>query len=248
MVVFGYMRLIITLLSVVLFFIIGLPVGAFLLIADKLAPELKERIVYPFVRFGFRMVRFAAGCRVHVIGRENIPTDKACLFVGNHRSFFDIVLGYIELPGRVSPVSKLSVKKVPFLRFWMVQIHSLFLDRDSLEKGLEMVIAACDLIKKGNSIFIFPEGTRNHEEGTVMPFHGGSFKIATRTNAPIVPVTFIHTGDILEDHFPRVKGRDITIVFGEPIETKSIAPKDRKMIPENCRQIIQETYLSHAAG
>ena len=242
MVILGYIRLVLVLLALVLFFIIGLPVGAFVLIAGKFAPELKERIVYPFVRFGFRMVRLAAGIRVEVTGRELIPADRPCLFIGNHRSFFDIVLGYIELPGRVSPVSKQSVAKVPFLHFWMIQIHSLFLNRDSLEKGLEMVMSACELIKKGNSILIFPEGTRNREEGTMLPFHGGSFKIATRTSAPIVPITFVHTGDILEDHFPWIKGRTIRIIFGEPVETKLIAPKDRKQIPEDCRQKILETY------
>ena len=122
---------------------------------------------------------------------------------------------------------------------------SMFLDRDSLEKGLEMVMTATDLIKNGNSILIFPEGTRNHEEGTLLPFHGGSFKIATRTGAPIVPITFVHTGDILEDHFPKIKSREVTIVFSDPVETSQIPAKERRLIPENCRRLIQETYEQH---
>ena len=242
---FGYIRLLLVVLALVLFFLIGIPVGAFMQLMGLMNPEWKEKMTYPFVRFGFRMVRLAAGIRVNVIGREKIPTDRPCLYIGNHRSFFDIVLGYIELPGRVSPVSKESVNKVPFLRYWMKQIHSMFLDRDSLEKGLEMVMTATDLIKNGNSILIFPEGTRNHEEGTLLPFHGGSFKIATRTGAPIVPITFVHTGDILEDHFPKIKSREVTIVFSDPVETSQIPAKERRLIPENCRRLIQETYEQH---
>ena len=242
----GYIRITMAVIAYALFLLIGLPVRLVLFILSKTDPEKKERIVYPFVRFGFRMVRFACGVKTTVIGRENLSASTPCLYIANHRSIFDIILGYIELPGRVSIVAKESVRKIPFLLYWMEQIHCMLLDRDSLEKGLEMINTATDLVRAGNSIFIFPEGTRCREEGTMLPFHGGSFKIATRTDIPIVPIAFVHTGDILEDHFPKVKARQITMVVGEPVETTAVLPRDRRKLPDQCRETIMQMLEAHA--
>lgn len=241
----GYIRITLAVLAYLLFLLIGLPVKAVLFVLERTNPEKKEQIVYPFVRFGFRMVRFACGIKTTVIGREKLSVSTPCLYIANHRSIFDIILGYIELPGRVSIVAKQSVEKIPFLLYWMKQIHCMLLDRDSLEKGLEMINTATDLVRAGNSIFIFPEGTRNREEGTLLPFHGGSFKIATRTDIPIVPIAFIHTGDILEDHFPKIKARHITMVVGDPVETSTVQPRDRRKLPDQCRETIQQMLEAH---
>ncbi|KAL6541096.1 hypothetical protein OROMI_024979 [Orobanche minor] len=52
------------------------------------------------------------------------------------------------------------------------------------------------LIKKGASIFFFPEGTRS-KDGKLGPFKKGAFSVAAKTGVPVVPITLIGTGEIM---------------------------------------------------
>ena len=67
-------------------------------------------------------------------------------------------------------------------------------------------------------------------------------KIATKAKVPVVPVTIVNTGDILEDHFPKIKAVPVVIEFGEPIETASMGREEQKELPERVRSLIMETY------
>ena len=101
-------------------------------------------------------------------------------------------------------------------------------------------------MKAGKSVLIFPEGTRCHEEGTLLPFKGGSFKIAIRAGAPVIPVAFIGTGNVLEDHPMKVRKTPVTIVFGEPIETKELSIADRKLLHQRVEDAVAGMYQQYA--
>ncbi len=243
----GILHTALVLIAVVLFLLVGIPVSALTWLVGKFNPEKRETMNFHWVQGGFKMVMFLTGGSLRVIGLENIPKDRAVLFISNHRSFFDTVIPGSHLPCRTAFVAKKETEKVPLLRDWMKRIHCFFLDREDIKNGVEMIDHTVSLIRSGISVFICPEGTRNHKEGTLLDFHGGSFKIAIRSGAPIVPVTQIFTGDILEDHFPKLKPAHAIIVYGEPIETEGIPIAQRKQIPEKCREIIEETYRKYAA-
>ena len=105
----GYLHALITLLSAVVFFILGLPAGLVILITGLFSKAAAERMSYAFVRFGLRLVSAVSGSRVTVQGWENIPKDRPVLFVANHRSIFDVILFFPKLPtempaNRFSPV------------------------------------------------------------------------------------------------------------------------------------------------
>ena len=96
--------------------------------------------------------------------------------------------------------------RYPLLRDWMKRLYCLFLDRENPKEGLKTILQAIDYIKNGISICIFPEGTRNTgEELSLLPFHSGSFKIAEKTNCPIVPISMNNTISIFESHLPKVR-------------------------------------------
>lgn len=236
---------ILAVLGAAIFFISTLIFIPLLLILDKVDPKKSDQIAYPLVCWGFRMIRKGAGVKVTVIGRENLPQNRACLLAANHRSIFDIILGTIELPRPFRIISKKELEKIPLLHFWMKHIHCYFLDRNSIRSGVDMVRDSSELMKKGYSVFIFPEGTRSKQEGKFGEFKGGSFKIATRVGAPIVPMTFIKTGDILEDHPWKVHNRQIRIIFGEPIETKGMSMEERSTLHEKVQKIIEDTYKAY---
>ena len=94
-----------------------------------------------------------------MIGEENVP-DEPVLFIGNHRSYFDILLTYSRCRRLTGYVAKKEMEKIPLLSTWMKNLYCLFLDRDNMREGLKTILQAIDYVKNGISICIFPEGTR----------------------------------------------------------------------------------------
>ena len=225
----------------VIFFLISLPLMPVVLLMERYAPKAADRFSYAWVRFGMKMVVRLVNVKVEVIGLENIPKDTAALYIGNHRSIFDVIISSYLIPGRVGYVAKREFSKVPFLNFWMNRIHSVFLDREDIKSGIAMINQCIENMQNGISMYIFPEGTRNHYEGTLLPFHGGSFKSAIRTGMPVIPVTNIGMGDIFEDHKPTAHNRHVRIIFGKPIETKQLKGLQRRELPNQVREIIAQT-------
>lgn len=116
-----------------------------------------------------------------MIGEENVPKDEPVLYIGNHRSYFDIIITYARCPGLTGYVAKSNMEKVPLLSIWMKRLHCLFINREDVKEALKTILAGIDNIKNGISMCIFPEGTRNKTDDLLLPFKEGSFKMAEKT-------------------------------------------------------------------
>ena len=236
-------RFIITLIFVVLFLICSIPLFLIEWIIGKLNPRLKDRSSLAIVNWAFRVVIFIAGTKVLVIGEEKIPKDTPVLYVANHRSYYDIILTYVRVPRPTGYIAKKEMLKWPLLRQWMKNLHCLFLDRDNVKEGLKTIITAIEKARKGISICIFPEGTRNKKADTFLPFHDGSFKIATKADIPVVPITMLNTAAIFEDHLPKIKRATVVIHYGDPVYIKNLDREDQKNIGNYFQKLISDTYF-----
>ena len=167
-------RFIITALFVILFLILSIPLLIAEWIIGKFNPPLKDRSSLAIVNWAFRMVLRLSGVSVTYIGEDRIPKDTPVLYVGNHRSYFDIVMTYVRVPRTTGYISKVEFLKIPLLSNWMKNLHCLFLDRSDLKAGMKTILAAIEEIKNGVSICIFPEGTRNRTDAPLLEFHAGS--------------------------------------------------------------------------
>lgn len=233
------MRTVLTLIYVVVFLIISLPVLGIGHLMTRRDPHRLDRFYLRFVKWGFHCVEWLSGSEVTVRGLENIPTDRPVLYISNHQSFYDIVVTYGRLPEVTGFIAKQSVFSVPVLGIWMHRLYCLGVDRSSMRSGLDMILKAIDEVKHGISIFIYPEGTRS-KDGQVHDFHPGSFKVATKTGCPVIPVAVTGTRDILEYHFPNVKKSHVTLTFGKPIETKGMSRDEQKELHNTVRNEIIE--------
>lgn len=182
-----------------------------------------------------------AGTKTTVKGLANIPKDRACLFITNHRGYFDILLGYTIIPVRLSYVAKKEMEHMPLIAHWMRLLDCQFLDRKDIREGMKTILAAIELIKSGQSVVISPEGTRNSSD-ELLPFHEGSFKIATKTGCPIIPVAINNTNAVFEDQFPWIKSAKTCIEFGKPIFPEHLSKEQKKTLPEDTRTQIQHMY------
>ena len=163
--------------------------------------------------------------------------------MGNHRSYFDIVLTYSHFPGITGYVAKKEMLRYPLLSNWMRNIHCLFLDRDNIKEGLKTILAGVEEVKKGVSMCIFPEGTRNKVNDTFLPFHEGSFKIAEKGGVPIVPMVIVNSADIFEDHLPWIRGTTVVIEFQPPVDMKEMDRSAKKNVGAHVSGLISKRYF-----
>jgi 1-acyl-sn-glycerol-3-phosphate acyltransferase len=186
-------------------------------------------VVLRYIAQGWgRSVILLIGCKVTAAGRENIPHTGGVCFVCNHNSYFDIplLLGY---SGRVLGfIAKKELLFIPFISLWIFMLGGLFIDRKNPRKGLQTINKGIARIKAGGGMLIFPEGHRSQGQG-LLPFHPGSLKLATQSEAVIVPVAIKGSYDVFEK-YNRVKAAPIQITFCKPINTADIPKTDRKVI------------------
>ena len=240
-------RLILVLFAVVAFLILSIPILIVEWLIGKKNPKLRDESSLHIVQFMFRLIQWLAGTKVTVIGEENVP-DEPVLFIGNHRSYFDIVITYARCKNLTGYIAKKEMLSIPLLRTWMKRLYCLFLDRENPKEGLKTILQAIDYVKHGVSICIFPEGTRNNgEELSLLPFHNGSFKIAVKTGCPIVPMSLNNTCDIFEGHIPFIKKTHVILEYGKPIYPKELDKDEKKRIGEHCSNIIRETIHKNQA-
>lgn len=139
-------------------------------------------------------------------------------------------------------MAKKEMEPIPLLSLWMKYLHCLFLDRKDIKEGLKTILAAIEKVKNGISICIFPEGTRNKgdNELELLPFHEGSFKIATRAGCPIIPIAITNSAEIFEAHFPKITPCKVVVEYGKPIHPDQLAKEDKKRLGAYTQNIISD--------
>lgn len=212
------------------FLVLSIPLLIFEWLLGKKHPDTMQRQSLKIVQCVFRMILKVAGVKVTVKGQENVPTDRAVLYVGNHRSYFDILVGYTTVPTLMGFVAKKEMEGIPLLSNWMKNVNCLFLDRENLKEGLKTILTGIERVKQGISIWIFPEGTRNRNDDILemLPFKEGSLKIAEKSGCPVIPVAMTGTAEVFESHFPKIRSSQVTIEFGTPIYPRELDPENKK--------------------
>lgn len=236
-------RFIIIVIYLILYLVLSIPVLLAEWIIGKFNPDLKDRSSKAIVGWGFRCITRLAGTDLIIRGRENIPEDTAALYVGNHRSYFDIVLTLSAFPRVTGYVAKVEMLKWPLLNLWMKNIHCLFLDRKNIKEGLKTILKGVEEVKNGISLCIFPEGTRNKIADTFLPFHEGSFKIAEKGGVPVIPMVILNSAGVFEDHFPKVKKATVVIEFQPPVYLDRLEKEVKKNLGNYVSGLISERYF-----
>lgn len=240
-------RFILVALFLFLFLLLGIPVLGIEWIIGRFNKERQDYQSLRIVQWAFRVILRISGVEITVIGEENIP-DEPVLYIGNHRSYFDILLTYSRCKRLTGYVAKEEMERYPLLRDWMRRLYCLFLDRSSPREGLKTILQAIEYVKNGISICIFPEGTRNDgEELTMLPFKDGALKIAEKTGCAIIPISMNNTHSIFEAQVPRIKKTHVIIEYGKPIYPGELDKETKKHLGTYCKNIIMDTIKKNQA-
>lgn len=239
-------RITLIMIFFILFLILSIPIMIVEWILKKFRPYAADISSLRIVQWAFKSVLRIAGTDITIIGEENIPKDQAVLYIPNHQSYFDIIITYSRCPGLTGYVSKDMLAKVPLLSTWMKRLYCLFLNRSDIKAGMKMILTGIEQVKNGISICIFPEGTRNeHPEDGLLPFKEASFKIATKTGCPIVPIAISGSQHIWEAQFPAVRKCHVIVEYGKPIFLDELSKEQRKFPGAYTQAKIEEMMKAH---
>ena len=237
-------RFILVVLILLLYLILGIPVLLIEWLIGRWNPYLRDISCLRMVQAAFKLILWVSGTDITYIGRENVPKDQAVLYIGNHNSYFDIVMTYSQCPGLTGYVAKSEMLRYPLLRDWMKRLYCLFLDRTDIRAGMQMILTGIDYIKKGISICIFPEGTRSRN-GRMQPFKEGSMKMASKTGCPIIPMAITGSAEIFENHIPKIRPCRVIVEYGAPIYPKELTKEEQKFLGAYTQKKIQHMLDQH---
>ncbi len=235
-------RLVLVAVFVTVFLIVSLPIQFVEFLIGKVNPDVKSRSSLAIVNWAFRVVLFLSGVSVTVLGEENVPKDEAVLYIGNHRSYFDVIMTYVRVPRPTGYMAKVGMLRVPSLSTWMKYLHCIFLDRSNIKAGMQSILNAIEKVKSGISICIFPEGTRNRTDDALLEFHDGSFKIAEKTGCPVVPMSINNAAAIWEDHLPWIRKAHVVIEYAKPIYVRDLDREQKRHLSATVQDIIRTNY------
>ncbi len=172
----------------------------------------------------------------------DVPHDgsRQYIFVANHISYLDIpvIVRSVDQPVRI--LGKAEMSKVPVFGF-IYRNAAVMVDRSSAENRARSVRILKSVIRKGISIFIFPEGTFNETGKPLRPFYDGAFRIAIETQTPIKPLLFLDTYS--RQHYRSIfslnPGKSRTIFLGE-VPVAGLTSKDVNLLKEKVFAIMEE--------
>ncbi len=176
--------------------------------------------------------------RVKVEGKENLPKDSGFSIYVNHTSMMDIsVLMYKLYDYPVAFLEKEVVDSLLFVGKWTRKLGCVTIDRSNDRKGAEAIINVIKNVKSGLSMVVFPEGTRSEEIGSLLDFKQGSFKVALKSKAPLIPMTIVKPKNYNKIIWPLK--RKITLVIHKQIPYEELKTMKTLDLSIHVKKIIE---------
>lgn len=180
---------------------IGLIVSLFVLIFLKIFTKKATDEVFikvflkNFSQICLKMLRVD----IQLVDKNNNSKHEKTLIVANHLSLFDVLVMLTILDENLLFISKKENNNIPIISMWMKTMNTLFLDRSNLKQNIGVINNASRILEKTNkNVVVFPQGTRNNNN---VDFKAGTFKIAYKAKANILPITLVGTNKLLKNNF-----------------------------------------------
>ena len=223
--------------------LVTLFIGTGCVLAAMLKFEDKKGAPYDYLpRWWSKIVLFMTGVRVKVHGRERMEDGKPHIYVANHMSWFDIPALSSFLP-RAKFVAKAELFNLPVFGAAMRAVGMVPIERQNRKAAFGAYDEAARRIRDGNSVVVFPEGTRG-EEYPLRPFKKGPFVLAISAGAPIVPVLVHGTREVIARHSLLVHPGRVDVHLLEPVEVQGFGYEDRDALANIVRSRIADALES----
>lgn len=182
-----------------------------------------------------RIILWICGVKVIVKGRERIDPSRARIYMSNHQSYFDIMALLAHLPVNFKFIMKQELMRIPLFGFVVKRARYIGIERSHPKKALKSMNEAAGKIRGGDSVLIFPEGTRSID-GSLQHFKKGGFNLAFRSGCEIVPIAISGSYRIAPKGSLKINRGTFHIHFGEPISTADFNKRDLNALMDRVRE------------
>jgi 1-acyl-sn-glycerol-3-phosphate acyltransferase len=210
--------------------------GATSALVVRLFDKTGDRVI-DLARLWSRAVLAFAGVKVTVEWRGQLLKNQAYVFMANHLSTVDIWALYVALPVRVRMIAKKQLAGIPLFGWAMWAGRFIFVDRANAIAARRSIEEAKRRIQGGDSVLIFPEGTRSRD-GKLGPFKKGGFHLAIDSGVSVVPIALHGTRALMPRSSLLLRPGTVHITFGEPVPTTGLTDADRHALLERVRTTI----------
>jgi 1-acyl-sn-glycerol-3-phosphate acyltransferase len=243
-----FLRLVYSLYSLITFILCMLVVILPVIIASFFGKVRGGNVIYRLCSYWADVWFFIIGIRHRNMYEYPHDKNKQYIFVANHISYLDAPVIVKTLNQRVRALGKAEVSKVPLFGF-IYRNAVVTVDRSSPAHRANSVRILKSVIRKGISIFIFPEGTFNETGKPMKEMYDGAFRIAVETQTPIKPILFLDTWHRMHysTAFSINPGR-CRSVFLKEIPVEGLTGKDVGVLKEKVRQVMEEKLREYKAG
>jgi len=183
------------------------------------------------------VIRFA-GVRVLVDNRAQLVPGQPYVFMANHASSLDIWVMFIAVPRRIRMIAKKQLGRIPLLGWVMWAGRFIFIDRQNGVAARRSIELAGQRIRNGDSVMIFPEGTRTRD-GSLGFFKKGGVHLAVKAGVPIVPVALRGTRALMPRGSLLLRSGTVKAIIGEPIPTEGLSEEERAVLNERVRGVVE---------
>jgi 1-acyl-sn-glycerol-3-phosphate acyltransferase len=185
--------------------------------------------VFRIARFWSRLVLGLPGVRLKVEQRAPLDPKRPYVFMCNHASMIDIWAGFVAVPVSFRFIAKKQLSYIPLFGWAMGAGRFIFIDRQNAVAARRSIDEASRRIKAGQSVVIYPEGTRTRN-GRLGPFKKGGFHLAIDSGAEIVPMAIQGTHALMPRGSMLIRSGEVRLQIGEPISTAGLGPSDRQRL------------------
>ncbi|EAA27445.1 hypothetical protein GE21DRAFT_4464 [Neurospora crassa] len=196
------------------------------------------------------VMALTTGVRFKIDDPKNIlGKTRPAVFIGNHQTELDVLMLGCMFPKYCSVTAKSSLRKTPFLGWFMSLSGSIFIDRASkTDARAAMAGAANQIQKKQQSVYMFPEGTRSYsKEPELLPFKKGAFHLAVQAQVPIVPVVVANYSHVLNVKDFVFNAGVIPMKVLDPIDTTGLTTADVDELCKNTRDLMLKELIALTA-
>jgi len=198
----------------------------------------RMKIIYFFNKLFLKWIWSSlVGIWVTVEGREKIKEDQTYAFVCNHSNMLDIPFTASCIEHYYKPLVKKELMSFPILGP-LLRMTSLGVDRSSPESRKNVSVKMADAMKRGLSLLIFPEGTRNRTPEPTKEFYDGAFKAAIAAQASIAPIVLINIRHLQPVDSNLIYPGRITMRFLDPVSTVGMTEADTESLKNRIRGMI----------
>lgn len=187
-----------------------------------------------------------AGVRVFLRGGAHLAARPA-VFLFNHQSWLDVAIMARLLGRDYTGLAKRELSRVPGLARFGRLLDVVFVDRDAAAQGSDCLRPVLDLLARGTSVAVAPEGTRSLTP-TPGPFRKGAFLVARKARVPLVPVVIRGTGRLMPRASAAMRAGRIDVVVLPPVDATAWRAAELGARIEEIRQLYIDTLMTGRSG